>query len=301
MSLPLNGTVSAPPIDPSAGLPKLPALDNTLGALVLGMSFGLIVIDTPDYIDEMFYGSSVCGALVNKASDTSHYSTPTARLASRLPNNGRRGGCASSDLSRARNPPKLSIRRFRLSLSDFKHVSWLVCGIFGSAVLADVCLTGTLVTVLLRSKTGFRRYAASRLLTSIIGLLTFIFAIILPGNLIYIGIAIVGVKPLSSRAPLYYLGLRVAPDHARLNSRRSLSNRLLQGFEMSSFESDRSRPPHDPEAGPLEEWKARENQTTTNVIFTTVASQGFTDITEEGTEIREDKRGGGGADDVGGA
>lgn len=28
---------------------------------------------------------------------------------------------------------------------------------FGFAVLVDVCLTGTLVTVLLRSRTGFKR------------------------------------------------------------------------------------------------------------------------------------------------
>lgn len=33
---------------------------------------------------------------------------------------------------------------------------------FGFAVLVDVCLTGTLVTVLLRSRTGFKRCVYDR-------------------------------------------------------------------------------------------------------------------------------------------
>ncbi|EIW52174.1 uncharacterized protein TRAVEDRAFT_32023 [Trametes versicolor FP-101664 SS1] len=170
-----------------------------------------------------------------------------------------------------------TVEGFILSLSDFKRVSWLVSAMFGFAVLVDVCLTGTLVTVLLRSRTGFKRtdslievlivYAINTgLLTSIFGLLCFIFAIILPGNLIYIGFSIVGVK-LYANSVL-----------AVLNSRRSLSDRMFESaFEMGSFEPGRflQPPPH----GGAEAWKAqqmpvRSLPTNTEIVFTSVQSMG---------------------------
>ncbi|KAI0665752.1 hypothetical protein C8Q78DRAFT_1083608 [Trametes maxima] len=63
--------------------------------------------------------------------------------------------------------------------------SWLTSGIFGTAFLVDVLLTGTLVTVLLRSRTGFSGTDAlidtliiysmnTGLLTSILSLISFI-------------------------------------------------------------------------------------------------------------------------------
>ncbi|KAI0326505.1 hypothetical protein GY45DRAFT_1373910 [Cubamyces sp. BRFM 1775] len=198
-----------------------------------------------------------------------------------------------------------TVEGFRLSLNDFQHVSWLVSAIFGCAVLADICLTGTLVVVLLRARTGFRRtdslievliiYSINTgLLTSIFGLLCFIFAIILPGNLIYIGISVVGVK-LYANSVL-----------AVLNSRRSLSDRMVRGFEMGSFEpSSRSRGLDGGERGPrgdnaLETWKVRGGRgaggqpTTTNITFATVPSHGYshgTDLsgeTGDSSTVRED-------------
>ncbi|RDX44032.1 hypothetical protein OH76DRAFT_1123804 [Lentinus brumalis] len=128
-----------------------------------------------------------------------------------------------------------TVETIRLSLADFQHVSWLVSALFGVAVSVDIILTTTLIVILLRSRTGFKRtdstlgvivvYTVNTgLLTSIVGLFCFVFAIILPGNIIYIGISIVGTK-LYANSVL-----------AVLNSRRALSNRMLEGDEMGSFE-----------------------------------------------------------------
>ncbi|KAI0750443.1 hypothetical protein C8Q74DRAFT_1374030 [Fomes fomentarius] len=160
-----------------------------------------------------------------------------------------------------------SVESFILSIQDFRHVSWMASALFGCVVLVDLLLTGTLITVLLRSRTGFSRTDSTievlviytintGLFTSIIGLLGFIFAIILPGNFIYIGISIVGAK-LYANSVL-----------AVLNSRRSLSNRLLEGFEISS---------DDPQGGnqrphtTLETWDAspQPRRTDTHISFAT--------------------------------
>ncbi|KAI0643500.1 hypothetical protein C8Q79DRAFT_979428 [Trametes meyenii] len=91
------------------------------------------------------------------------------------------------------------------SVSDFGHVNWLVSGGYGLAVAADVILTSALVFVLRKSRTSSKRansvlhiltvYAINTgVLTSIFGVAVFVFALIVPGNLIYAGISIVGVK-----------------------------------------------------------------------------------------------------------
>ncbi|PIL35015.1 hypothetical protein GSI_02802 [Ganoderma sinense ZZ0214-1] len=124
---------------------------------------------------------------------------------------------------------------FKLSLNDFRHVSWMASAVFGFAVLADILLSGALILILWQSRTGFKRTDSTievliiytintGLLTTIVGLLGFVFAIILPGNFIYIGISIVGTK-LYANSVL-----------AVLNSRRALANQMLVGFEMGSFE-----------------------------------------------------------------
>ncbi|KAL7278347.1 hypothetical protein ACG7TL_008323 [Trametes sanguinea] len=185
-----------------------------------------------------------------------------------------------------------TVEAFRFSLGDFQHrdLNWLFSAVFGCAVLGDACLTGTLVTALARSRTGSKRtdslievliiYSINTgLLTSIFGLLTFIFAIILPGNLIYLGIAVVGVK-LYANSVL-----------AVLNARKSLSNRVLHGFEMSSWGQSTARGlARDAEAGPLETWNAREP--TTNIVVMTVPSHGSTRLaadSDEHIQIGEDK------------
>ncbi|CDO71977.1 hypothetical protein BN946_scf184943.g11 [Trametes cinnabarina] len=170
-----------------------------------------------------------------------------------------------------------TIEGFRLSLSDFHHVSWMISGWCGSAMLVDALLSGTLVTALLKSRTGFKRtdslievlivYAINTgVLTSVFGVLIFTFAIVLPGNLIYIAFTIVGVKPTEhSRAA------------ARLNSRKSLSDRMQQGFEMGSESLSKGprRHPRDTGVGTIGTWQVGER--TTNVLEFAVASSGFSE------------------------
>ncbi|KAI8970734.1 hypothetical protein BD414DRAFT_232546 [Trametes punicea] len=387
---------TAPPfMDPSAAAPALPRLDSTFGALLLGMSFGLMLYGLTVHQtyrfarlypkDETWVKCLVGAILVLESFHislcivavyyhlVSNYFNPASLLvghwSTRLltPTTGvtilicqsfyvfrvyQIGShyayrvlvalaiacmvCAFGFMIAA------TVEGFRLSLNDFQHVSWLVSAIFGCAVLADVCLTGTLVTVLLRSRTGFRRtdslievliiYSINTgLLTSIFGLLCFIFAIILPGNLIYIGISIVGVK-LYANSVL-----------AVLNSRRSLSDRMLQGFEMGSFEPTRARARRDrgSRSGPVDSWKVHNPQVrrasrfgrpprssfrslcspfspspllsstvskvaheltvtrsfrvsvaqSTNIVFTSVQSHGYSDGTGESSTVREYKDG----------
>ncbi|KAI0648720.1 hypothetical protein C8Q79DRAFT_466210 [Trametes meyenii] len=140
-----------------------------------------------------------------------------------------------------------SVEAFKLSLEDFPRfsVSWLVSAAYGCAVATDVLLTGALIRVLLRSRTGFKRtdltldtlivYSINTgLLTSVTGLLVFVFALILPGNYIYAGISIVNAK-LYANSVL-----------AVLNSRRSLSSsaKVVDDFEMYPTNSSRSQRTH---------------------------------------------------------
>ncbi|KAI0668080.1 hypothetical protein C8Q78DRAFT_1081482 [Trametes maxima] len=126
-------------------------------------------------------------------------------------------------------------------ITDFKHVSWLVSAAYGFAVAADVILTGALVFVLRKARTGSKRsdpildvltiYTINTgLLTSIVSIAVFVFALILPGNLIYAGISIVGAK-LYANSVL-----------AVLNSRKSIDNRFMDDFTSFSVGA-RSREP----------------------------------------------------------
>ncbi|KAI0353727.1 hypothetical protein OH77DRAFT_585870 [Trametes cingulata] len=138
-----------------------------------------------------------------------------------------------------------TVEAFKLSLEDFPRFSWLVSAAYGCAVATDVLLTGALIRVLLRSRTGFKRtdstldmlivYSINTgLLTSVTGLLVFVFALILPGNYIYAGISIVNAK-LYANSVL-----------AVLNSRRSLasSTRVVDDFEMYPTNSSRNQRSH---------------------------------------------------------
>ncbi|KAI0636135.1 hypothetical protein C8Q77DRAFT_621556 [Trametes polyzona] len=82
---------------------------------------------------------------------------------------------------------------------------WMTSAAFGIAVVVETLLTGTLILVLQRSRTGFRRtdslidlliiYAINTgLLTGIFSFLSFIFAIVAPGNLIYAGFNLLATK-----------------------------------------------------------------------------------------------------------
>ncbi|TFK87025.1 hypothetical protein K466DRAFT_599835 [Polyporus arcularius HHB13444] len=119
---------------------------------------------------------------------------------------------------------------FRVPLHDFPPYDWLFAAMFGLAATSDAILTIALITILLRSRTGFKRtdstvevlviYTINTGLVSLVfAVLAFTFSMVLPGNLIYMGIGIVSVK-LYANCVL-----------AVLNSRRSLSLHGLNGFE----------------------------------------------------------------------
>ncbi|RDX44033.1 hypothetical protein OH76DRAFT_1487458 [Lentinus brumalis] len=135
-----------------------------------------------------------------------------------------------------------TVESFRLSLHDFQHFSWLASVIVGLAAAGDAILTVTLITLLLRRRTGFIQtdstidiiivYTVNTgLLSLVFAICTFIFAIVLPGNLIYIGFSIVNVK-LYANCVL-----------AVLNSRRALSTRILEGgLEITTRSGHPARP-----------------------------------------------------------
>ncbi|KAI0636134.1 hypothetical protein C8Q77DRAFT_1155841 [Trametes polyzona] len=122
------------------------------------------------------------------------------------------------------------------TFAEFKGVAWMTSAGFGVAVVVDSLLTGTLILALRRSRTGFRRtdslidvliiYAVNTgLLTGIFSLLSFIFAIVAPGNLIYSAFNLISAK-------LYANSLL-----AVLNSRKALMDRVQQDcFGTSSFD-----------------------------------------------------------------
>ncbi|EIW52156.1 uncharacterized protein TRAVEDRAFT_53584 [Trametes versicolor FP-101664 SS1] len=123
----------------------------------------------------------------------------------------------------------ISAFRFTPSIADFQNISWLVSVGYGLAGVGDVVLACTLVFVLHRSRTGSKRtdsildtliiYSINTgVLTSIFSILSFIFALIIPGNLIYAGLSIVGTK-LYANSVL-----------AVLNSRREINNRFADDF-----------------------------------------------------------------------
>ncbi|KAM5534495.1 hypothetical protein V8D89_011827 [Ganoderma adspersum] len=110
--------------------------------------------------------------------------------------------------------------RFRLPVLKFPHYSWMISVMYGAAGLVETIFTGTLIYVLRRSRTGFKRtdaiidllilYAVNTgLLLSAIGFLGFLFPLIYPDNLIYVGVSIVETK-LYASCVLTALNSRVA-------------------------------------------------------------------------------------------
>ncbi|KAI0712584.1 hypothetical protein C8Q76DRAFT_490264 [Earliella scabrosa] len=109
------------------------------------------------------------------------------------------------------------------SFEAYRSVTWLISAAFGVIVLTDGMLTATLIVALRNCRTGFRRtdslidilvlYAITTgALTTVVNLAAFFFALILPDNLIYVGVNIVAGK-------LYVLSL-----FAALNSRIDIAN-----------------------------------------------------------------------------
>ncbi|KAL1942966.1 hypothetical protein VTO73DRAFT_4637 [Trametes versicolor] len=123
------------------------------------------------------------------------------------------------------------------TLAEYQKFAWMVSVVYGVTVSCDIILTGSLTWVLLKKRTGFRNtdsliavivlYSINTgLMTGVFGLLVFIFALVMPNNLVYIGISIFGTK------------LYINSVLAVLNSRKSLNNRNLNGFELNSFDTN---------------------------------------------------------------
>ncbi|KAI0668074.1 hypothetical protein C8Q78DRAFT_272278 [Trametes maxima] len=125
-------------------------------------------------------------------------------------------------------------------ITDFAHISWLVSIAYGLAAATDVILTGALVFVLLRSRTHTRRSDSvvytliiytinTGLLTSIMSVAAFIFALILPGNMIYATFSVIGAK-LCANSVL-----------AVLNSRNAIKDRFVDDFTSVDIQIDLPR------------------------------------------------------------
>ncbi|OSD02263.1 hypothetical protein PYCCODRAFT_1435586 [Trametes coccinea BRFM310] len=91
------------------------------------------------------------------------------------------------------------------TFAQFEHVTWIISVAFGFSAVADITLTTVLICALRRCRTGIKStdslldtliiYAISTgLLTGVFDLLTFIFALIRPNDLIFFGVDIVATK-----------------------------------------------------------------------------------------------------------
>ncbi|KAI0628326.1 hypothetical protein C8Q77DRAFT_1162321 [Trametes polyzona] len=165
-------------------------------------------------------------------------------------------------------------------ITDFKNISWLVSAAYGCSVASDAILAGSLVFVLKRIRTNSERcdtvldalikYTVNTgLLTSVFSLLVFIFAIILPGNLIYAAISIVTAK-LYANSVL-----------AVVNSRKSFSDKFLA----DDFTTAQSRAEIDVEQSLV--WRVHQ-QTTGGVSDSFVTSQDVSYITGDDSQGREE-------------
>ncbi|KAM5544619.1 hypothetical protein V8D89_001517 [Ganoderma adspersum] len=129
----------------------------------------------------------------------------------------------------------LSVQAFKgHQMQDFVDMTWTVSVFYGVDMVIDSTLTGTLIVYLLRNRTGTQRNDSmiqtlivytinTGLVTSIVGMLAFIFGLIMPGNLVYFAMGIVVTK-LYANSVL-----------ALLNTRRYLSNDALDALDGQSI------------------------------------------------------------------
>ncbi|PIL32230.1 hypothetical protein GSI_05475 [Ganoderma sinense ZZ0214-1] len=151
--------------------------------------------------------------------------------------------------------PAVTVMTFILvTFEGFASHMWMIWVMLANAVVIDILLTGCLIFFLWRSKTGFRRtdnlldvlmvYSINTgLSTSLLTLPAMICSIVMPTNLLWSAIYVVASK-------MYANSLL-----AVLNSRRSLIDKGLEGFETGSFGlqvvDDREPRPFDLKAAPL--------------------------------------------------
>ncbi|KAI9067698.1 hypothetical protein FKP32DRAFT_229231 [Trametes sanguinea] len=128
-----------------------------------------------------------------------------------------------------------TVQAFALPLFvHFEKFTWLISAGAAMAVVADGLLTSILVTVLRKNMTGIKRMdtivdililytVTTGLLTGLVNLLSFIFSLLCPNNLIYTAFGVVSTK-------LYANSLLAA-----LNSRKYLANRAAGNFYSASL------------------------------------------------------------------
>ncbi|KAJ8469591.1 hypothetical protein ONZ51_g8892 [Trametes cubensis] len=123
----------------------------------------------------------------------------------------------------------------RPTFADFDNVAWMTSAAFGAAVVIDLLLTGTLIITLHKSRTGFKRTDSlidvliiytinTGLLTGIFSVLSLIFALVSPDNLIYSAFNIIATKCYANSLL------------AVLNSRKMLADKIQEDcFNSGSF------------------------------------------------------------------
>ncbi|KAI0654023.1 hypothetical protein C8Q70DRAFT_1058748 [Cubamyces menziesii] len=88
---------------------------------------------------------------------------------------------------------------------EYQKFLWLVAVSFGPVIATDIMLTSILVVTLHRSRTGFKRTDSlidtlilysicTGLITDLFGIITFILALVLPNDLIWVGVSLVTTK-----------------------------------------------------------------------------------------------------------
>ncbi|KAI9056805.1 hypothetical protein FKP32DRAFT_1585067 [Trametes sanguinea] len=114
------------------------------------------------------------------------------------------------------------------------HPQWLVSAIYGFAVAVDSIVTGVLIAVLLKSRTGFRStdsliqtlviYTVNSVCSTSMLTFTFCHALSMSGNMVYVAMGVVATK-LYANSVL-----------AVLNARRSLAERAMNGFTVNTLQ-----------------------------------------------------------------
>ncbi|KAI0788123.1 hypothetical protein C8Q74DRAFT_658190 [Fomes fomentarius] len=146
------------------------------------------------------------------------------------------------------------------SFQAYQSVTWLISAGFASIVFTDGILTSSLIIALRRSRTGYKStdslidlivlYAITTgLLTAIVNLVSFFLALILPDNLIYVGVNVVAGK-------LYVTSL-----FAALNSRIGLAKHAAATTIYGTGAVTQSAKSH---LGPEMTWRVAEQMTTTD-------------------------------------
>ncbi|KAI0648726.1 hypothetical protein C8Q79DRAFT_466913 [Trametes meyenii] len=121
-----------------------------------------------------------------------------------------------------------------VTFAAFKEYQWMIWVMLANAVVVDMLITTCLTLYLRRSRTGFKRTDSlvdllvvytinTGLSTSLITLPAMISAIVMPDNLIWSALYVIASK-------MYANSLL-----AVLNSRRSLLDKGMEGFETGSF------------------------------------------------------------------